>query len=147
MWHLNTANSINILNASLHVLSLCDTKSHPFLLPSRTYLSSDCHRGQSLVVHAINEGRQAAREVDLDLMGYTSLPGPGGVVIPATMSPSKNGVRPVKMVEAVAWYVDRRYVVFFNVQLFIKAASLPYICCQLPGSLSWQNLQIVFCFY
>ncbi|PIK33907.1 putative glutamate synthase [Apostichopus japonicus] len=49
-----------------------------------------------------HEGRQAAREVDLDLMGYTSLPGPGGVVIPATMSPSKNGVRPVKMVEAVA---------------------------------------------
>ncbi|XP_071818623.1 uncharacterized protein [Apostichopus japonicus] len=68
----------------------------------KVFAAGDCHRGQSLVVHAINEGRQAAREVDLDLMGYTSLPGPGGVVIPATMSPSKNGVRPVKMVEAVA---------------------------------------------
>ena len=41
---------------------------------------SDCRRGQSLVVHAINEGRQAAREVDLDLMGRTSLAGPGGIV-------------------------------------------------------------------
>ena len=42
--------------------------------------STDCRRGQSLVVHAINEGRQAAREVDLDLMGRTSLAGPGGIV-------------------------------------------------------------------
>ena len=41
----------------------------------------DCRRGQSLVVHAINEGRQAARQIDLDLMGKTSLAGPGGVVI------------------------------------------------------------------
>ena len=32
------------------------------------------------MVHAINEGRQAAREVDLDLMGKTSLAGPGGIV-------------------------------------------------------------------
>ena len=39
----------------------------------------DCRRGQSLVVHAINEGRQAARKIDLDLMGHTSLAGPGGV--------------------------------------------------------------------
>ncbi|XP_033635249.1 putative glutamate synthase [NADPH] [Asterias rubens] len=46
----------------------------------RIYTAGDCHRGQSLVVHAINEGRQAAREVDLDLMGHTSLAGPGGVV-------------------------------------------------------------------
>ncbi len=30
---------------------------------------------------AINEGRQAAREIDLDLMGHTSLAGPAGVVI------------------------------------------------------------------
>ena len=43
---------------------------------------SDCRRGQSLVVHAINEGRQAARQVDLDLMGRTSLAGPGGIVVP-----------------------------------------------------------------
>ena len=42
---------------------------------------SDCRRGQSLVVHAINEGRQAARQIDLDLMGKTSLAGPGGIVV------------------------------------------------------------------
>ena len=43
---------------------------------------SDCRRGQSLVVHAINEGRQAAREIDAFLMGKTSLAGPGGIVQP-----------------------------------------------------------------
>ncbi|XP_072178929.1 uncharacterized protein [Diadema setosum] len=46
----------------------------------KVYAAGDCRRGQSLVVHAINEGRQAARQVDLDLMGSTSLAGPGGVV-------------------------------------------------------------------
>ena len=52
----------------------------PVELCSATSLVLDCRRGQSLVVHAINEGRQAAREVDLDLMGRTSLAGPGGIV-------------------------------------------------------------------
>lgn len=41
---------------------------------------SDCRRGQSLVVWAISEGRQAAREIDQDLMGVTGLPGPGGII-------------------------------------------------------------------
>ena len=41
---------------------------------------ADCHRGQSLIVTAISEGRQAARQIDLDLMGETSLAGPGGQV-------------------------------------------------------------------
>lgn len=45
----------------------------------RVYAAGDCRRGQSLVVWAINEGRQAARQVDLDLMGSTLLAGPGGV--------------------------------------------------------------------
>ena len=53
---------------------------HPSRTLQRTSLVLDCRRGQSLVVHAINEGRQAAREVDLDLMGRTSLAGPGGIV-------------------------------------------------------------------
>ncbi|XP_064627288.1 uncharacterized protein LOC135487499 [Lineus longissimus] len=44
------------------------------------FAAGDCRRGQSLVVHAINEGRQAAREVDMHLMGRTSLAGPGGIV-------------------------------------------------------------------
>jgi len=36
--------------------------------------------GQSLVVWAITEGRQCAREVDEFLMGTTTLPGLGGVI-------------------------------------------------------------------
>ena len=39
----------------------------------RVFTAGDMHRGQSLVVWAIREGREAACAVDLDLMGYTSL--------------------------------------------------------------------------
>jgi glutamate synthase (NADPH/NADH) small chain len=42
--------------------------SQPFI-----YTVGDMHRGQSLVVWAIAEGRAAAKEVDRDLMGYTNL--------------------------------------------------------------------------
>ena len=42
--------------------------SHP-----KVFAAGDCRRGQSLVVWAINEGRAAAREIDLELMGATSL--------------------------------------------------------------------------
>ena len=38
------------------------------------FAAGDCRRGQSLVVWAINEGREAAREVDRYLIGSTSLP-------------------------------------------------------------------------
>jgi glutamate synthase (NADPH/NADH) small chain len=38
------------------------------------FSAGDCRRGQSLVVWAINEGRQAARECDRYLMGSTQLP-------------------------------------------------------------------------
>ncbi|MDE7156839.1 MAG: glutamate synthase subunit beta [Lachnospiraceae bacterium] len=37
------------------------------------FTAGDMHRGQSLIVWAIREGRDAAREVDLSLMGYTNL--------------------------------------------------------------------------
>ena len=37
------------------------------------FVTGDMHRGQSLVVWAIREGREAAREVDESLMGYTNL--------------------------------------------------------------------------
>ena len=37
------------------------------------FTAGDMHRGQSLVVCAIREGREAAREVDLQMMGYTNL--------------------------------------------------------------------------
>ena len=40
----------------------------------KIYAAGDARRGQSLVVWAIREGRQAARSIDLDLMGETILP-------------------------------------------------------------------------
>uniref|UniRef100_A0A1B6H3K1 FAD/NAD(P)-binding domain-containing protein n=1 Tax=Cuerna arida TaxID=1464854 RepID=A0A1B6H3K1_9HEMI len=46
----------------------------------KVFAAGDCRRGQSLVVWAIAEGRQAAREVDAFLLGSTTLPGPGGVI-------------------------------------------------------------------
>ena len=45
-------------------------------LGAQTYVADafgDMHRGQSLVVWAIREGREVAREVDRWLMGYTNL--------------------------------------------------------------------------
>ncbi|XP_017842989.1 glutamate synthase [NADH], amyloplastic isoform X2 [Drosophila busckii] len=50
---------------------------------SKVFAAGDCRRGQSLVVWAITEGRQAARQVDTYLTGKPSgLPGPGGVIDP-----------------------------------------------------------------
>lgn len=39
----------------------------------RVFTAGDMHRGQSLVVWAIKEGREAAKEVDESLMGYSNL--------------------------------------------------------------------------
>ena len=39
----------------------------------KVWVAGDMRRGQSLVVWAIREGRQCAREVDKTLMGYTNL--------------------------------------------------------------------------
>ncbi|MCR5282272.1 MAG: glutamate synthase subunit beta [Lachnospiraceae bacterium] len=39
----------------------------------KIYVAGDMHRGQSLVVWAIAEGRRAARQIDEALMGYTNL--------------------------------------------------------------------------
>ena len=46
------------------------------------FAAGDCRRGQSLVVWAITEGRQAAREIDEYLMGSSKLPVAGGIVKP-----------------------------------------------------------------
>ena len=43
--------------------------SHP-----KAFAAGDCRSGQSLVVRAINEGREAAREIDRVLTGATELP-------------------------------------------------------------------------
>jgi glutamate synthase (NADPH/NADH) small chain len=40
----------------------------------RVFAAGDMRRGQSLVVWAIREGRQAARAVDESLMGVSTLP-------------------------------------------------------------------------
>ncbi len=50
-----------------------DTMSYKTTVP-KVYAAGDMRRGQSLVVWAIREGRQAARSIDFDLMGKTSLP-------------------------------------------------------------------------
>lgn len=41
------------------------------------FAAGDCRRGQSLVVWAINEGRGAARAIDIYLMGSSTLAAPG----------------------------------------------------------------------
>ncbi|MEZ6151960.1 MAG: glutamate synthase subunit beta [Pirellulaceae bacterium] len=41
------------------------------------FAAGDCRRGQSLVVWAINEGRGAARAIDVYLQGSSMLPAPG----------------------------------------------------------------------
>lgn len=41
---------------------------------ARVFAAGDCRRGQSLVVRAIHEGREAARAIDCFLMGSSELP-------------------------------------------------------------------------
>jgi glutamate synthase (NADPH/NADH) small chain len=48
----------------------------------KVFAAGDCHRGQSLIVWAISEGREAARQVDLYLMGETDLPTKGSEDLP-----------------------------------------------------------------
>ncbi len=43
----------------------------------KVFAAGDCRRGQSLVVWAINEGRGAARAIDIFLQGSSVLPAPG----------------------------------------------------------------------
>ncbi len=49
--------------------ALCYTTNVP-----KVFVAGDCRRGQSLVVWAIREGRQAAKSVDEFLMGTSNLP-------------------------------------------------------------------------
>jgi glutamate synthase (NADPH/NADH) small chain len=46
------------------------------------FAAGDAHRGQSLIVWAISEGREAARCVDVYLMGTSELPAKGGGDLP-----------------------------------------------------------------
>ncbi len=47
------------------------------------FACGDARRGQSLVVWAIHEGREAARAIDLHLMGFTDLPAANGFLYDA----------------------------------------------------------------
>ncbi len=49
------------------------TEQGKYAAAEKVFTAGDMHRGQSLVVWAVNEGRNAAREVDEYLMGYTNL--------------------------------------------------------------------------
>ncbi|VAW19778.1 Glutamate synthase [NADPH] small chain, partial [hydrothermal vent metagenome] len=50
---------------------------------SNIFTAGDMRRGQSLIVWAINEGREAAREVDIFLMGKSNLPKKGKGDLPS----------------------------------------------------------------
>ena len=50
-----------------------DTKSYQTNVP-HIFAAGDMRRGQSLIVWAISEGREAAYQVDKFLMGATQLP-------------------------------------------------------------------------
>jgi glutamate synthase (NADPH/NADH) len=72
------------LELKLDPRSNFNTKDYKTNLPN-VFAAGDCRRGQSLVVWAISEGRQAARKVDEFLnQGHTVLPGPGGIIQPSS---------------------------------------------------------------
>ena len=51
-------------------------------VPVASEALGDANRGQSLIVWAISEGREATRSVDAYLMGTSELPAKGGVDLP-----------------------------------------------------------------
>jgi glutamate synthase (NADPH/NADH) small chain len=51
-----------------------DEKSYKLPGDNKLFAAGDVRRGQSLVVWAIREGRQAAHAIDKALMGTTTLP-------------------------------------------------------------------------
>lgn len=65
------ANAFGVeLNERTNVLT---EKEHYLTSQANVFVAGDMHRGQSLVVWAIREGREVAREVDAHLMGYSNL--------------------------------------------------------------------------
>ena len=49
------------------------TQPNSYQVKDKYFAAGDCHRGQSLVVWAIHEGKECAKEVDTYLMGYTNM--------------------------------------------------------------------------
>ncbi|KAI9716892.1 MAG: glutamate synthase [NADH] [Candelaria pacifica] len=67
------------------------------------FAAGDCRRGQSLIVWGINEGRQAARDVDIYLMGQgTQLPTTGGIIRGANYQTAGHPHRPSQPVAVSA---------------------------------------------
>jgi glutamate synthase (NADPH/NADH) small chain len=62
------------LNLALDTHGNIRTGSDYMTSQSGVFAAGDARRGQSLIVWAISEGREAARAVDLFLMGRTDLP-------------------------------------------------------------------------
>jgi len=58
------------------------TDNHHMTGRPGVFAAGDSHRGQSLIVWAISEGREAARCVDVYLMGTSELPTKGGGDLP-----------------------------------------------------------------
>ncbi len=58
------------------------TDNHYMTSTPGIFCAGDAHRGQSLIVWAISEGREAAREVDIFLMGESLLPAKGCCDLP-----------------------------------------------------------------
>ena len=49
------------------------TEPNSYHVKDKYFAAGDCHRGQSLVVWALHEGKECAKEVDTYLMGYTNM--------------------------------------------------------------------------
>ena len=64
------------------VCHLKGEKSHGIIADGLKILVNLTHRGQSLIVWAISEGREAARCIDVYLMGTSELPSKGGGDLP-----------------------------------------------------------------
>lgn len=67
-----TANAFGIPLSPRNTVATSGTDSY-FTGTDKVFTAGDMHRGQSLVVWAIAEGRECAREIDEYLMGYSNL--------------------------------------------------------------------------
>lgn len=67
-----TANAFGAPLSARNTVATSSTSSY-FTGTDKVFTAGDMHRGQSLVVWAIAEGRECAREIDEYLMGYSNL--------------------------------------------------------------------------
>ena len=67
-----TANAFGVPLSPRNTVATSDADSY-FTGTDKVFTAGDMHRGQSLVVWAIAEGRECAREIDEYLMGYSNL--------------------------------------------------------------------------